>query len=95
MDVNTQYNLITLKESQPDFSKTSTEKVSEAITEEQFKTAYEARQAKADAKVMMDLKDVQSFLYMMIGSAIKVSEEDRVPGTVPHYSLYIVISIII
>jgi|GEM_PF-2626164 len=81
MDVNVQYNLKNFTEFQPDFSKTSTEKVSETADEEQFQTAREIRQAKTDKKVMMDLKDVQSFLYMLIGSEIKVSEEDSVPGT--------------
>ncbi len=81
MDVNTQYKPISFIEFQPDSSKTSTEKVSETAIEEQFQTAREVRQAKVDQKVMMDLKDVQSFLYMLIGSEIKVSEEDRVPGT--------------
>lgn len=81
MDVNTQYTSTSFIEFPADFSKTSTEKVPETTAEEQFQTAREIKQAKVDEKVMMDLKDVQNFLYMLIGSEIKVSEEDRVPGT--------------
>jgi len=32
-------------------------------------------------KVMMDLKDVQNFLYMMIGSSLILKSNDNTPGS--------------
>jgi chloramphenicol 3-O-phosphotransferase len=37
-------------------------------------------------KTMMDLQDVQRFLYMLIGSEIKVAEEPSASGSVVNMS---------
>jgi hypothetical protein len=37
---------------------------------------------KTSEKTMMDLRDVQRFLYMLIGSEIKVESESKFPGQV-------------
>ena len=81
MDVSTQYNTITYNEFQTDFRSASSEKADEITEKDQFQTAAEIKQTEVKEKVMMDLKDVQNFLYMLIGSEIKVSEQDNVPGT--------------
>lgn len=36
----------------------------------------EVKRPKVEEKVMMDLKDVQNFLYMLIGAEIKVKDEN-------------------
>lgn len=81
MEVSTQYNTITYNDIQTDFRAASTVKAAEVEEKENFQTAAEMKQAELKEKVMMDLKDVQNFLYMLIGSEIKVSEQDNVPGT--------------
>lgn len=42
----------------------------------------ESQKIKTDVpeKVMMDYKDVQTFLYLIIGAHIKIDENSKIPG---------------
>ncbi len=86
MDVNTQYNIITSSEffshdlqSREDRELTAEQKTG-GVDIEQFRTAREDAEAREREKVMMDLRDVQHFLFMLIGSEIKIIENNSVPG---------------
>ena len=56
-----------------------TEKLTEKITEKLTERITE--QFKYQEKVMMDLKDVQNFLYMLIGSEILVQNDSQPTGS--------------
>jgi hypothetical protein len=43
--------------------------------------SFPAQKPVIDDKAMMDLEDVQKFLYMLIGSHIKVEAENNMRGT--------------
>ncbi|PKL39774.1 MAG: hypothetical protein CVV44_06010 [Spirochaetae bacterium HGW-Spirochaetae-1] len=45
-----------------------------------MKTPQEVKQAEIQEKVMMDLQDVQNFLYTLIGSKLRVHEGKSIPG---------------
>ncbi len=90
MDVNTQYstqyNIFTSNEfkGQDLRNKDSEELRAEigidAVNAEKLKTAREEKEPKVKEKVMMDLKDVQHFLFMLIGADIKIIESNSVSG---------------
>ena len=83
MEVNTQYNIVfknDFREPQLDGSSPS-ESLQETELLDSFKTPQEIKRAEIEQKVMMDLKDVQNFLYMLIGSEIQVKEGNSVSGT--------------
>ena len=50
-----------------------------AVNAEASITALHSKQETAE-KVMMDLQDVQNFLYMLIGSEIRVESDNRTIG---------------
>lgn len=86
MDVNTQYNINTSSEffphdlqSREDRELTAEQKTG-GVDIEKFRTAREDAEAREREKVMMDLRDVQHFLFMLIGSEIKIIENNSVPG---------------
>jgi len=85
MEVSTNYNSIT---TQNGFNalKATTEARDINVEQPKVKADQEIKMAKIDETVMMDLKDVQNFLYMLIGSEIKVHDDNGSRGSMLNLS---------
>ena len=80
MEVNTAYNVPFPGNQSASFVKAAD------IAIPGFKTPQEIRQTEIQEKVMMDLEEVQNFLYMLIGSELQVKEDRGLKGTSLNFS---------
>ncbi|MCL1911214.1 MAG: hypothetical protein FWG13_03305 [Leptospirales bacterium] len=55
-------------------------KESETVVQDAENFPKEARRLKPEENVIMELKDVQNFLYMLIGGDLKVMESGKFAG---------------
>ena len=79
MDINLDFNVNFQGNQFPALHKKENEAV--VPDAEDFLFLKGAKRPKIEENVVMELKDVQNFLYMLIGADLKVTDEGKIAGS--------------
>ncbi|MCL2025313.1 MAG: hypothetical protein FWG92_00715 [Leptospirales bacterium] len=82
MDINVDFNVNFPGNQLPALHK----KEAEAVAPDAENFLKETKRPKIEKSMVMELKDVQNFLYMLIGADLKVTDEGEISGNILNLS---------